>query len=129
MGGASFLPSRKCVCTMASAPPSDSSSIFMMSISLRMVMGTSPSELIKAGGCLIPMKNQFRNSNGTISRFWLLPESEPFGWIMRTSPSLRCVQSGATRDGCLQVSCFFSERFAEEEQVYLRLIGRQDEKE
>ncbi|MED6179318.1 hypothetical protein PIB30_116034, partial [Stylosanthes scabra] len=51
-------------------------------------MGTSPSELVKAGGCLIPMKNQFRNSNGTISRFWLLSESEPFGWIMRTSPSL-----------------------------------------
>ncbi|MED6203484.1 hypothetical protein PIB30_115941, partial [Stylosanthes scabra] len=50
-------------------------------------MGTSPSELVKAGGYLIPMKIQFRNSNGIISRFWLLPESKPFGWIMRTSPS------------------------------------------
>ncbi|MED6144516.1 hypothetical protein PIB30_016363 [Stylosanthes scabra] len=84
-GGASFSPLRKCACTLAFAPPSDSSSLFMTSIPLRVVMGTSHSERVRAGGCLIPMKSRSRNSNGIILRCWLLPRSEPFGWITRTN--------------------------------------------
>ncbi|MED6138915.1 hypothetical protein PIB30_079024 [Stylosanthes scabra] len=48
MGGALFSPLRKCAYTMVSAPPSDSFSIFMTSTFLWVVMGTSPSGLVKA---------------------------------------------------------------------------------
>ncbi|MED6107369.1 hypothetical protein PIB30_013218 [Stylosanthes scabra] len=81
MGGALFLPLRRCAFTTASAPPSDFCSIYMMCTFLRAVTGTSPSGHAKAGGCLIPMKIRSRNSNGIILRFWLNHEKKPFPWV------------------------------------------------
>ncbi|MED6109541.1 hypothetical protein PIB30_034666 [Stylosanthes scabra] len=69
-GWALFSPLRKCAYTMASAPPSDSFSIFMTSTFLRVAMGTFPSGLAKAV-LAAPGKHAF----------WLDHEDKPFSWV------------------------------------------------